>query len=128
MDKIQLAKTFEECFNFLIDNNFPLPVENISTKIHLLHNGKYFGLCYHKFVDGKLNHIIGLNSNFVLFGTDKAIINTIYHELLHTLPNCQNHGKVWKMYANQVNKLTGLNIKTKGGDKTFKDTQTLKMN
>ncbi len=40
-----------------------------------------------------------------------ALQNTIYHELLHTCPNCMNHGSTWTSYASKVNSVTGLNIK-----------------
>lgn len=37
--------------------------------------------------------------------------NTIIHELLHTCPACMNHGYMWKLYADKVNRKFGYNIK-----------------
>lgn len=126
MDKVTLISTFETCVNNLLENDFPLPLAYIDTQIHLTHKAKYFGICRHKVTNGIMYHTIGLNANFVSQGTNKAIINTIYHELLHTLPNCNNHGKYWKMYANKVNRLFGLNVCRVGGDKTSIDFDCLR--
>lgn len=43
---------------------------------------------------------------------DMVAKNTIAHELLHTMPDCMNHGNEWQRYANKVNKAySGYNIK-----------------
>ena len=126
MDNTTLIHTFESCVNNLITHDFPLPIDNISGQIHLTHKCKYYGISYHKTKDGIMYHIIGINANFVRNGTDKAITNTIYHELLHTLPGCQNHGKLWKMYAKKVHDLFGFNICRIGGDKTTADANCLR--
>lgn len=48
-------------------------------------------------------------SKFIL--TDiKKLTDTIYHELLHTVENCFNHGNTWKAYANKVNNYYNMNI------------------
>ena len=42
---------------------------------------------------------------------DQIALNTIMHEILHTIPGCFNHGKKWKAYANYINqKLPQYNI------------------
>ena len=49
---------------------------------------------------------------------DEAIIkNTIMHELIHCIPDCNNHGKEFKKYANYINTQLGYNIKTTGNKK-----------
>ena len=40
----------------------------------------------------------------------KACKSTMFHEILHTMPNCMNHGKVWQGYVDRVNKAYGYNI------------------
>lgn len=40
-----------------------------------------------------------------------ALHNTIIHELLHTCPDCMNHGEPWKRWALRVNRKYGTNIK-----------------
>ena len=34
---------------------------------------------------------------------DKAAMDTIAHEILHTCDSCMNHGKVWKSYTDAMN-------------------------
>lgn len=45
---------------------------------------------------------------------DDAPINglksTLMHEILHTMPNCFNHGNTWQAYADRVNKAYGYKI------------------
>jgi predicted SprT family Zn-dependent metalloprotease len=43
--------------------------------------------------------------------TNDGAINTIIHELLHTVQGCMNHGENWKREANKVNRVYGYNIK-----------------
>ena len=37
--------------------------------------------------------------------------NTMIHELLHTCPNCMNHGPEWTSRAGRVNRMLGYNVK-----------------
>ncbi len=48
-------------------------------------------------------------SQFILSDINK-LTETIYHELLHTVKGCFNHGIKWKNLANQVNNIYGTNI------------------
>lgn len=36
--------------------------------------------------------------------------DTLLHELLHTLPNCFDHGAIWQSYAEKVNQAYGFHI------------------
>ncbi len=40
----------------------------------------------------------------------KEIENTIFHELLHTCPGCNNHGYVWQKYGRQIERAYGQHI------------------
>ena len=42
---------------------------------------------------------------------EKALVETILHELLHTCEGCQNHGALWKNYAAILNRQYSLRIK-----------------
>ena len=42
---------------------------------------------------------------------EDGLINTILHELLHTCPNCMNHGTQWKKWASAVRRRYGYDIK-----------------
>lgn len=49
--------------------------------------------------------------------SEKAVMNTLIHELIHTCPGCMNHGSKWQSYGNQVRLKFGYDIKRCGGDK-----------
>lgn len=53
-------------------------------------------------------------SKWVMELDDKVIKNTIMHEIIHCMPNCNNHGKVFKLYANYINENLHYNIKRLG--------------
>lgn len=42
---------------------------------------------------------------------DKALEETLLHEMLHTCEGCMNHGKKWAELAEMVNRAYGYNIK-----------------
>ena len=41
---------------------------------------------------------------------DSELETTLLHELLHTCPDCWNHGKTWSYYAERVNRAYGYNV------------------
>lgn len=43
--------------------------------------------------------------------SDTATMNTVVHEVLHTVDGCMNHGALWKKYASMVNRRYGYNVK-----------------
>lgn len=49
-------------------------------------------------------------SFFLLDADEKYIKQTLAHEVLHTCPNCFNHGTEWKSYANKMNRAYGYEI------------------
>ena len=48
---------------------------------------------------------------------EDIIKNTIMHELIHCLPECNNHGKVFKQYEKYINEKLGYSISTLGNKK-----------
>lgn len=71
-----------------------------------------------KLFDDNWFYVIDINSTLLSDSVgDKALENTILHELLHTCRGCFNHGDVWKRYAQIVNEKFGYDIKRCGGDK-----------
>ena len=48
---------------------------------------------------------------------DTIIKNTILHEIIHCMPNCNDHGKIFKNYANYINKNLGYTIQRLGDKK-----------
>lgn len=57
-------------------------------------------------------------SRWVLDLDDTIIKNTIAHELIHCLPYCNNHGLMFKKYANYINSKLGYNISRLGNKKS----------
>lgn len=53
-----------------------------------------------------INHVLLDEQN-----NDVGLINTIIHELLHSVEGCMNHGAKWKALAEKVNAAYGYNIK-----------------
>ncbi|MBO4542240.1 MAG: SprT-like domain-containing protein [Bacteroidales bacterium] len=41
----------------------------------------------------------------------KSLKNTLFHELLHAVDGCMNHGTVWQELADMVNKAYGYHVK-----------------
>lgn len=65
------------------------------------YNGYYYAYEYH------------INISSLLLderASEKDLIETILHELIHTCPGCMNHGHEWKTYADVVNRKYGYNI------------------
>ncbi len=56
-------------------------------------------------------------STWVMQLNEDIIKNTIIHELIHCIPNCNNHGNDFKQYARYINDKLGYNIKTVGNKK-----------
>ena len=42
--------------------------------------------------------------------SEQGLKQVIIHELLHTCPNCMNHGKEWKKWADKCNKCLGYDV------------------
>ena len=71
----------------------------------------FWGKCHYKRMQGKIIGSWIEVKEELLETTEKDIITTLIHEILHTCDNCQNHGPQWKAYAGRVNQKYGLNIK-----------------
>ena len=71
-----------------------------------------WGRCHHEYAYNHTTHRIELNKVLVTDTvSDDALMNTLLHEYLHTCPNCNNHGKQWKYYAQLINQKYHYNIK-----------------
>ena len=56
-------------------------------------------------------------SKWLMDLNEDIIKNTIIHELIHCIPDCNNHGKEFKRYAKLVNDKLGYNITRVGNKK-----------
>lgn len=83
---------------------------------------KRWGLCS-CFKDG---FIIEISSTLLQDDvSESALMDTLMHEVLHTVKGCMNHGKKWKECAKIINLKYGLNIKTttSAAEKNISDTE-----
>lgn len=104
----KLNKLYKECINELNSINIDFTNCNINISISKRNNKRY-GCC--KLENNKYSIEI---SRWVLELNDSIIKNTIIHELIHCIPNCNNHGKIFKYYAETINNKLGYNISRLG--------------
>ena len=83
---------------------------------------KRFGRCEAK--SGN-RYVIQINEFHNKLSPETSVMNTLIHELLHSLPQCMNHGEIWKRYANMYNRAYGTTISRlsplEGDYKIFKE-------
>ena len=121
--KEKLEMLFQECIKELesigIDIKYNKNIGKIEIQVSKRNNKRY-GVCKQEEPDKSSMYIekIGRRkvikylkynkhtieiSPWVMDLDDKVIKNTIMHEIIHCLPNCNNHGKVFKQYAEYIN-------------------------
>ena len=69
-----------------------------------------FGCC----IRGKDGGFLIELSQRLLEAEERACLQTLAHEALHTCPGCRNHGAAWKCYARQMNGAYGYAIARTG--------------
>ena len=62
----------------------------------------------------------------VLGNSENSLMNTVLHELIHTIPGCthDNGGKLWLEYTDKVNKYYGFNISVRNNKDMQKGDRT----
>lgn len=101
----KLAKKYER----ILKEELNIPISNnIEYKINTRASQRY-GACK----EISYNFFRIEISDFLLEDNVKEdiLVNTIIHELLHTVDGCMDHKEKWKNYANIVNNKLGYNIK-----------------
>ena len=91
-----------ECVNMVEKAGFQVPKIEFKTK-------KYksrYGQCEKKYGQYKIT----INEYLINTNNEKEIKDTIIHEILHTLPDCMNHGKIWKQKAMIINNRYNMDI------------------
>ena len=117
MTKEQAQREFDKWKVKLVENGIPV-AKDIAPEIRFSKATSWFGMTEpRREQNGKLYKFRIAFSVYHLESSDKAIINTIIHELLHTCPGCLNHGEKWKSYARVCKEKFGYNIERCGGDK-----------
>lgn len=126
----KLNKLYYECINELKDIKIDLSNRKQLGTIDIQiskRNNKRYGCCKQEQPDEKTayylrkkkyykrfnKHTIEV-SKWVMKLNDDIIKNTIIHELIHCLPDCNNHGREFKKYAKIINEKLGYNISRLG--------------
>ena len=100
-------KVFSDCVKICKDLNIPV-ADCIYVKINRRAK-KRWGLCT---LECKDEYTIEISDRLLDDNiSEEATFNTMIHELLHTCPNCMNHGKEWKKWAKVINDNTKYTIK-----------------
>jgi predicted SprT family Zn-dependent metalloprotease len=130
----KIERIFKECKNELNSIGIDFGTDCIVDIKVSKRNNKRYGCCrpeepdlktkYYSYVRGrryvkfkryKKYHIE--ISPWVLELNEDIIKNTVIHEMIHCMPECDNHGEIFKYYANIVNTKLGYNI-SRVGNKT----------
>lgn len=133
----KLEKAYRECAEELktigIDIYNQKQIGTIEISISKRNNKRY-GCCKQEEPDIKTKYIEKIGRRKIIryekfnrhhieispwvFELDEKIIkNTIIHEIIHCLPNCNNHGVEFKKYAKHINDKLGYNISRVGNKK-----------
>jgi len=117
-----------ESIKFKIKDNPEVGVIDIKTSKKAT---KRYGCCKHEKPDKKYYHTLNGKygkrivydrfkvhhieiSEWVMQLDEKIIKNTIIHEILHCLPACNNHGVLFRQYADYINENLNYNISRLG--------------
>lgn len=125
----ELDALFADCMAQLRAIGVPIS-ESINPSIILSRTRASFGDCRIVFRDSSesgYDYVIRL-SKYTLANSERSLRNTIYHELIHTVPGCLNHRKEWKKWAAYVSEQLGYHIQRVGGvDDTSRDLENLSL-
>ena len=113
-----LKKELEVCKQMAEESNIKIG-KIIDIKINTRAK-KRWGLCSYT----SNGFIIEISSTLLQDNVNReALMDTLMHEVLHTVDGCMNHGKKWKYYAGIINLKYGLHIKatTSAAEKKIED-------
>ena len=115
--KEQVTKMLEEERVNLEKIGIPIS-KDICPEIRFAKATSWYGMCEpRRYHNGRMYKFRICFSEYHLASDEKSVRNTIIHELLHTCPDCLNHGPKWQKYAAVVNAKMSYDIKRCGGDK-----------
>lgn len=128
----KLEKLYKECLEELKSINIDLDEKTIG-KIDISFSKrktKRYGCCKQEepdkstaYREKRIIHYRKYNkhhieiSKWLMDLNDDIIKNTIIHEIIHCLPDCNNHGKEFKKYSKLINEKLGYNITRLGNKK-----------
>lgn len=97
-----------------------IPLEEILPEVKINPRARRrFGCCRcERGSGGRICFTIELSKK-VLACKEEKIKEILAHEILHTCPDCQNHGKKWKIYAGMMNQAYHYEIRTTTTDRAM---------
>lgn len=104
--------------------------ESICPEVLLANSHSFFGQCCPKESTLKCLRPQGYDyyiriSCFTLQNSEKSVMNTILHELIHTCKDTHGHDKQWQAYGRRIHETYGYDIRRQGGDKSAQDIKNL---
>lgn len=96
----------EEAISQVEDAGIPVDSNKIESKLTITRATRTFGRCQE--IGGGV-FSIGI-SKYYKDNDKKEVMETLVHEVLHTVEGCFNHGTLWKRYAGLMNKKHGYDI------------------
>jgi hypothetical protein len=97
--KNMLIDMMNDCINEMVAIGIPVQANRIHGISLMKLNGTQAGCYFKKASDGELVFLIAIHELFANHLDDEVVIanvkNSIYHELLHTCPNAQEHNDTW---------------------------------
>ncbi len=142
----KLNKLYSECLEEL--KSIGIDVEKEARELDIKiskRNNKRYGVCKgespdkstmyiektgrHRIIKYAIYNIHHIEiSPWVMELKEDIIKNTIIHEIIHSFPYCNNHGKEFKEYSKYINQKLGYNISTVGNKKEDYEKSSLEYN
>ena len=104
-----IADMMYDCVQDMLNVGIPVQADNIlDIRLMPLHDTQA-GCFYRTSSNGEMEFILAIHDDFVRYMDDTVVLenvkNSIYHELLHTCPNAQEHNQTWLQLAVQCDEL-----------------------
>lgn len=78
---------------------------NIDPTLYVSNAAKEFGRCTRNATNFEIRI-----SKYIMNNTEEDLMQTLVHEVLHSVAGCMNHGAQWKKVADIMNKAKGYDI------------------
>ena len=99
ISKIHAQKIFEDILNNMVGSGlFEIPTDKIKSELAFNKRTSALGCCKYTKRNGEfVSYEISLSE--YAMKDETCIRNTLAHEIIHTMPRCQNHGATFKVNA-----------------------------
>lgn len=104
--------TFRRCMAFAVKCGLPVPVKRIDPVLKIADDKDAWGFTIVG-LNGKGKFQIGITRAYVEAYANKrgnlstrrkdSLCSVLLHEIIHTCPDCWNHGRQWKKWARHLN-------------------------